>query len=129
MKQIRSAFLMLGFVVIVIILSGCVETRQKDVTTDSNGSAEGVFVITQDAKLSLTGFTCNKSACGSGLMMQVTIMGKDAPKENIMFVSANQMNPELKTINARFGDRLIFKISSGCPNAKYTITFTLDAGS
>ncbi len=128
MKQIKSAFLMLGFVVFVIIFSGCVETRQKDITTDGNGSAEGTFVITQDAKLTLSGFTCNKSGCGSGLQMQVTVMGKDAPKENVMFVNANQLNPDLKTITVRFGDKLIFKISSGCPDAKYTISFMLDAG-
>lgn len=129
MKKIRSAFLLMGFVAIVVIFNGCVETRQKDINTDGNGSAEGIFVITQDAKLNLSGFTCNKSACGSSLQMQITIMGKDGPKENIMFVTANQMNTDLKTISARFGDKLIFKISAGCPNAKYSITFTLDSSS
>jgi len=129
MRHFKSAFLLTGFVVLLIFLSGCVESRQKDITTDSNGSAEGTFTITQDAKLNLTGFTCSKSGCGSALQMQITIMDKDTPKENIMFVSANQMNTDLKTINAKFGDKLIFKISSGCPNAKYTITFTLDSSS
>ena len=129
MKYLKTAFLLMGFVVIAIIFNGCVETRQKDITTDSNGSAEATFSITQDAKLNLIGFICSKTGCGSALQMQVTIMGKDSPKENIMFVTANQMNPDLKTFSTRFGDKLIFKITSGCPNAKYSITFTLDSSS
>jgi hypothetical protein len=129
MKELKTAFLLMGFVVLITIFNGCVETRQKDITTDGNGSADGVFSITQDAVLNLTGFTCSKTGCGSTLQMQITLMGKDSPKENVMFVTANQLNPGLTPINARFGDRLIFKITSGCPNAKYTVTFTLESNS
>jgi hypothetical protein len=129
MKELKTAFLLIGFVALIIIFNGCVETRQKDIITDSNGSAEGTFTITQDAKLNLSGFTCSKSGCGSAVQMMITIMEKDSPKENIIFVTANQMSTDLKTINVRYGDKLIFKISSGCPNAKYSISFTLESNS
>jgi len=130
MKRIRSAFLLLGLILFFLFFEGCVETRQKDITTDSNGSAEGTFVITQDCKIAFTSYTCNKQNCGSNLQIQVTLTAKDnSPKENIIIVTANQLSTDLNPISTKFGDRLVFKISNGCPNAKYTITFTLDAGS
>lgn len=130
MKQIKSAFLLLPFIVLFIFLEGCVETRQKEIITDNNGYAEGTFIITMDCKVTFVGYTYNKQGCGSNLQMQVTINSKDnTPKETIMFVSSNQMSSDLNPISTKFGDRLVFKITNGCPNTKYVITFTLDAGS
>ena len=129
MHNVKGVFLLIGVVVLMFFTTGCVETRQKEIQTDSNGFAEGTFVITQDTKFTLTNYICNKTDCSASVDITIERWDKERARDVITFVKATEIQPDIEAIKAKYGDRIMFKINSGCPNAKYTITFTLDSGS
>ena len=129
MRNVKNVFLFIGIVVLIFMVTGCVETRQKEIQTDVNGFAEGTFVITQDAKFALINYTCSKTDCNHSVNINIERWDKERVRNTITFVTEGEVSSEIEPINAKFGDKIMFKINSGCPNAKYTINFTLDSGS
>jgi len=126
MSNIKIIFLFIG-IVIMFFVTGCVETRFKEIQTDANGSTEGTFVITQDAVLTLKNYTCSKNDCNSSVNITIERWDKDRVRDVISFVKAGEVSPETVIIKAKFGDKVLFKVNSGCSNVKYTINFTLDS--
>jgi hypothetical protein len=116
-------------ITISLILSGCIETRTKDVTTDGNGNADGIVSITQSAKISFVGYSCPKINCGSQISIQISFINKDVIKDNFVFVDKGIVIEDLKPVTVRSGDQAKIKITNGCPSAKYVITYNLDSGS
>ena len=127
MYNIKNVFLFIGIVILIFVITGCVETRSKEIQTDGNGSAEGSFVITQDAQFALVNYTCSKHDCNSSVNITVERWDKERARDVIAFVKDGEVSSDIGAIKARFGDKMLFKVSSGCPNAKYTINFTLDS--
>jgi preprotein translocase subunit YajC len=129
MCNVKNVFLFIVVVVLIFIITGCVETRQKEIQTDVNGFAEGTFVITQDAQFALVNYTCSKTDCNHSVNITIERWDKERVRNTIDFVKEGEVSSEIEPIKAKFGDRIMFKINSGCPNAKYTINFTLDSDS
>jgi hypothetical protein len=129
MSNIKNVFLFIGIVVLIFMITGCVETRQKEIQTDANGFAEGTFVITQDAKFDLLNYTCSKTDVNSSVDITIERWDKESVRNVIPFVRSGEVLPDMGSVKAKFGDKILFKISSGCSNAKYTIIFSLDSSS
>jgi len=127
MSNIKIIFLFMG-IVIMFFVTGCVETRFKEIQTDANGSAEGTFVITQDAIFTLQNYICSKNDCNSSVNITIERWDKERVRDVMAFVKNGEVSPETMTTKAKFGDKVLFKVNSGCSNAKYTINFTLDSG-
>jgi hypothetical protein len=129
MRNVKNVFLFIGIVVLIFMITGCVESRQKEIQTDVNGFAEGTFVITQDTKFALVNYTCSKLDCNHSVDITIERWDKERIRNTIAFVKEGEVSSEIEAIKANFGDRIMFKINHGCPNAKYTINFTLDSDS
>lgn len=126
MGNIKIIFLFIG-IVIMFFVTGCVETRFKEIQTDANGYAEGTFSITQDAVFTLTNYTCSKNDCNASVNITIERWDKERVRDVIAFVKNGEVSSEAITTKAKFGDKILFKVNTGCSNAKYTINFTLDS--
>jgi len=127
MHNIKNVFLFIGIIILISMITGCVETRSKEIQTDVNGFAEGTFVITQDAKFAVVNYTCSKTDCNHSVNITIERWDKERVRNTIDLVREGEVLSDLEPIKVNFGDRIIFKIKSGCPNAKYTVNFTLDS--
>jgi hypothetical protein len=127
MRNIKNVFLFIGIVILIFMITGCVETRQKEIQTDDNGFAEGTFVITQDAKFDLLNYICSKTDGNSSVDITIERWDKERVRNVIPFVRAGEVLSDIESIKAKFGDKILFKISSGCSRSKYTIIFSLDS--
>ena len=129
MRNIKNVFLFIGIAILIFMITGCVEARQKEIQTDVNGFAEGVFVITQDAIFTLVNYTCSKTDCNNSVDITIERWDKERVRDVIYFVKTGEVSSVIEPMKTKFGDRIMFKVSSGCPSAKYTINFSLDNGS
>jgi hypothetical protein len=125
----KRHFTAIVFIVSLLFLTGCVEERFKEISTTGDGTAEVSIPVTQSAKLLLTGYNGIKLNCGSQISIQISLINKDVIKDHFIFVDKGNKIEDLKPMNVRSGDYLKVKITDGCPNSKYVITYNLDSGS
>jgi hypothetical protein len=128
-KKVTILLSMTVLLLFILMVTGCVEKRFKEILTDASGSAEEIVVISQSAKLVFTDFTVSKVNCGSNMKIQIMISNRDVNRDNFILVDKGQLIQDLKPVNVRSGDRIKMKVTDGCPNGKYVVNFTLDSGS